>query len=841
MPCLPYLRTPLAAALLALSALAHAQAVHDYDRPAAPLASALNALARDAGVQVLYASEIAAERTAPPLRGRYTPQAALDALLEGSGLAARAEGPGRYVVVPAAEGQPSAATGPDNVATLQAISVVASRTPRAIDELPNTVWIIEREQIEEQARAGVPLKELLGQLVPGLDLGGQMRTNFGQNLRGRAAQVMIDGISLNGSRTLSRQFDSISPFNIERIEVLSGATAVYGGNATGGIINIVTRRSDPADSPFTSEAGLRSGLRGSGDLDWHVAQSVQGGNERLHGRLAVSYERNGAAYDGSGARVLPDITQTDLQNNQAVDVLGTADADLGRAGSLKLLAQLYDSGYHPGDALWLQPGPGDDVLNPSRVEVRGGFFSDVEPRTKRHLLAGDYSLPGVPGGQTLYLKTYHRKESLQFYPFPGADANPLGGGRVPYWSTSTQETTTYGFKALLDKSWDRAHLSYGVDYDHERFTARQSMFDMPTALQSGGLNFAKTDELGRYPSFSTNIWAGYVQGDWTPVDTFTLSAGVRHQRVDIAVDDFAQVAQQRLVSAGYGRYAEAIPGGKNDYAVTLYNAGVVYRPWTGHQLWANYAEGFELADPAKYYGTGASYSLIGERDGYWRLNRYLSVGDTNMAAIKTRSTELGWRYAGGPLQLQAALFHLQSDDAIAVDRSTLTIALSDNKVRNYGLEAQLNYRVGDGWALGGNLLLIRSEEERNGDWVRRGIYYASPSKATVYVGRQWGRWSARAQLAHSFRLKSDVPSFGTGDGETLPSLTLVDVLGSYTFDHGRGRKGTLTAGIQNLFDKTYTTRWAEQASLAYAGSIDPSVLDFKGRGRTVALTYTLAY
>ncbi len=41
----------------------------------------------------------------------------------------------------------------------------------------------------------------------------------------------------------SRQLDAINPFNIERIEVLSGASAVYGGDATGGVINIITKKS----------------------------------------------------------------------------------------------------------------------------------------------------------------------------------------------------------------------------------------------------------------------------------------------------------------------------------------------------------------------------------------------------------------------------------------------------------------------------------------------------------------------------------------------------------------------------------------------------------------------
>jgi iron complex outermembrane receptor protein len=62
------------------------------------------------------------------------------------------------------------------------------------------------------------------------------------NMRGRAIVVLIDGVRLNSSRTDSRQLDAIDPFNIEHIEVISGATSLYGGGSTGGLINIVTKK-----------------------------------------------------------------------------------------------------------------------------------------------------------------------------------------------------------------------------------------------------------------------------------------------------------------------------------------------------------------------------------------------------------------------------------------------------------------------------------------------------------------------------------------------------------------------------------------------------------------------
>lgn len=128
-----------------------------------------------------------------------------------------------------------------NTKNIDDVVIVASRKPTKISDIPGTVWVVPKDKIELQAKNGVPIKEMLSILIPSLDIGPQGRTNYGQNMRGRSALVMIDGVSLNSIRAISRQLDAIDPFNIERIEVLSGASAIYGGNATGGIINIITK------------------------------------------------------------------------------------------------------------------------------------------------------------------------------------------------------------------------------------------------------------------------------------------------------------------------------------------------------------------------------------------------------------------------------------------------------------------------------------------------------------------------------------------------------------------------------------------------------------------------
>lgn len=286
------------------------------DLPAQPLDQALTTFADQAGLHLLYTTGDAAGFASPAMHGSYSVEQALQQLLAGSGMSWHFSD-ARTVTLRKAQAAPQAVN-------LKPIEVsVASRTSTAISEIPGTVWVVDQQQLREQIDSGVSLKEAIGKLVPGLDLAPEGRTNYGQNMRGRNVLVMIDGVSQNSSRGLSRQFDSISPFNVERVEVLSGASAIYGGGATGGIINIVTKKGEPGPARFETQLGASSGFNNSDDLATRFAQSISGGNERVNARLGISGEQNEAFYDGAGDQIFIDNTQTDLQYNRTIDVLGT--------------------------------------------------------------------------------------------------------------------------------------------------------------------------------------------------------------------------------------------------------------------------------------------------------------------------------------------------------------------------------------------------------------------------------------------------------------------------------------------------------------------------------------
>ena len=79
--------------------------------------------------------------------------------------------------------------------------------------------------------------------------------------------------SSSDSRQILRELNTIRPENIARVEVVSGASAIHGGGATGGIINIITKQPAQDGVSFATEAGIKVGDSRLGV--WTLSQSVR--------------------------------------------------------------------------------------------------------------------------------------------------------------------------------------------------------------------------------------------------------------------------------------------------------------------------------------------------------------------------------------------------------------------------------------------------------------------------------------------------------------------------------------------------------------------------------------
>jgi iron complex outermembrane receptor protein len=702
---------------------------------------------------------------------------------------------------------------------LETIVVTGARTPQQISETAKTIYVVEGDEISAQANAGKSLQQILADTVPSFDPGSEgARTSFGQNLRGRTALVLIDGVSLNSARALGRQFDSIDPFNIARVEVLSGATSIYGGNATGGIINIITKKGKNAEPGLHSEitTGIKSGFGGSQDFDRNAKAAVTYNAENWDARLSIAGNRDGAFYDSHGDMVTPDVTQTSTAFNKRLDIMGSAGFQFDDARRLEISGQYFDSKQDPDYGLFYGAGLAG-FGNPSLFEARSGYESDFNPRTRRKMVNATYTDDDFLDQQLLVQGAF-RREELQFAPFTSGT----------YFSGTSQDTDYYTVRAaLVAEPLDGLKITYGVDADHDSFSSTQNIFNFARAAATGGLDFDTIGITGRYPDIDVSTIAGFAEASYEATDKLTLSGGVRYQFVHTKVGNFVGVAQQIAILQGTLASADAIPGGTVNYDDFLFNVGATYEITNAQQVYANFSQGFELPDPAKYYGVG--------RYSGGTLLSSVNVAESALQAIKTNSFEIGYRLDDGTYNLETAAYYSLSNKSINLNSTTLAVELKDEDKRVYGIEGKVGAKLDYGFDTGLFGQWVKTEVKGTSGWQNATVQSASVSKLGGYVGWTDDALSLKFAGQHIFDL-TDAQNF------KIDGYTLFDLTGSYRFETANT---TLNFGIQNLFDTDYTTIWGSRSKALYSGlvgsAVADAIFDYKGRGRTFGVSLTKVF
>ncbi|MEM7795761.1 MAG: TonB-dependent receptor plug domain-containing protein, partial [Cyanobacteria bacterium P01_C01_bin.118] len=185
------------------------------------------------------------------------------------------------------------------------IVVTATRTEEPILDVPRSVTVIDREDIQLQRQLTNNLPDILGQLVPGLGPPTLQNRTRNLSLRGRTALILIDGVPQNPNSGFATELNTIDPDVIERIEIVRGPSAIYGDGATGGIINIITRAA--TDESITYELGATTSVGLTSIEDDSFAYGVQfgaaGSDERTDLRASLSYDVTNSFFDANGDRI----------------------------------------------------------------------------------------------------------------------------------------------------------------------------------------------------------------------------------------------------------------------------------------------------------------------------------------------------------------------------------------------------------------------------------------------------------------------------------------------------------------------------------------------------------
>ena len=142
---------------------------------------------------------------------------------------------GTFAVEPA----DSLLTGND----LEQVVVTGTRSPKLLMETPVLTQVISHADIEKTDATN--LKDLLQQVMPGVEFSfaqNQMvHLNF-SGFGGQSVLILVDGERLAGETMDDVDFTRLSMDNVDHIEIVKGAaSALYGSNANGGVINIITK------------------------------------------------------------------------------------------------------------------------------------------------------------------------------------------------------------------------------------------------------------------------------------------------------------------------------------------------------------------------------------------------------------------------------------------------------------------------------------------------------------------------------------------------------------------------------------------------------------------------
>lgn len=169
--------------------------------------------------------------------------------------------------------------------------VTASMTEEAHDFASEHVNVVTRAQIHEMNAHNV--QEVL-QNIPGVNMvPHQATSSFGQismqGLSGEYVKVLVDGIEVTGDIGGVVALDQIPVAEIERIEVVEGAaSALYGTDALGGVINIITKQKSRAQ-----------GMHGGVDVHGDVLQEVES-TQKLYGEARSMFRTDSSVYKVSG-------------------------------------------------------------------------------------------------------------------------------------------------------------------------------------------------------------------------------------------------------------------------------------------------------------------------------------------------------------------------------------------------------------------------------------------------------------------------------------------------------------------------------------------------------------
>lgn len=676
---------------------------------------------------------------------------------------------------------------------LDEVVVTATRAPKPITAIPNTVRVLDRETLDAQLAVSTSLLDSLSFSLPSFSPGRQKMTSTGESLRGRTPLYLVDGVPQSTPlRDGKRSGFTIDPAFLDRVEVVYGANAVQGVGATGGVINYITV-TPPRDGDWLRRATLEVSTDDLEDNGWHYRAAWVAAKklDAFDFTAGAAYDVRDLYYSGDDRPVGVDTTQGDTMDSRAWNLFGKAGYDFGVARRLELMVNAFelngDGDYRgvPGNLAGGVPAtsePGDAPGDPTRNEAVNAALTwrDAD------LYGGDLTIQGF------------------YYDFYAL----YGGGIFPAF----QDAAIAPVGTLLDQS-ALSSEKHGAKITYLREdTFRQGLQVVVGADWLRDSTFQELAQTGRLwvPELIYKGWAPFVQLEQTLMgDRVRLSGGLRWENATLEVPVFTTIA---------GANNTTVRGGSPSFDKVLGNVGLVVEPAPGVSLFTSYAQGFTMPD--------AGLILRAVNTPGQTVERLI-----NLQPVLADNTEIGGTWRRDGLNLQVSYFWSTSDLGSRIQVIGGVGAVRRERTEIEGFEIAASYAFLAGAKVGAAYAALegRYDSDGNGapdrDLDGRNI---SPDRLNLFV-------EGPLTLGLTGRIQSSTLFDRTFDGglpqHDFKGYTLVDALLSYDV----GGLGRFTLGVQNLLDEQYLTYFSQTATFV-------SNTDYvAGRGRALTLRWQGAF
>jgi iron complex outermembrane receptor protein len=769
--------------------LAPAAAPLDISIPAQALGDALNAWARQTGLQIAVQQSLVVGKSAPAVSGSLSPRQALDRLLAGSGLIGVADGLAMVVKV-APQTATSEAVLP--VVTVRAgVEALPGELPkpyaggqvarggqvgllgnRDVMDTPFSVSSYTSQRMEEQQA-----KTIRDVVVN--DASVRMTSSIGSyydSFTVRGLNVSIDDTAFHGMYGIASVFSNSVEF-AERVEILKGPGAMLYGIApsggVGGVINLVPKRA--ADEPLTkftldTQSGGRSGA--------HLDAGRRFGQDNQWG-----IRFNGAYRKGETA-----IDQQRIESQLGALALDYRGERL--RASLDVVAQENDV-RSPQYNLWVPAG----IAIPRAPDLSANYeqrWAVDNAKTLSALVRAEFDITDNLTAHAAYGgKRLDRNNTLVYSTLLNSQGDTSSDLYVGPFSSDT-DSTELGLKGKFktgtvkhELALAANHLNYVVGYDSRGGPSFMSNIYSPVLIADPGV------DNGGYPTPAY----GFEHTSLALADTMSF------------IDDRLQVTlgvrQQRIQNYNMDAMTGARQPDTYDQKAVSPSAAVVFKLTPEWSVYGNYIQGLS-AGPTAPLGTVNAGAIF--------------------APIRSKQRELGFKWDRGSLLATASLFDISLPSS-GTDPNTNVFGLIGEQ-RNRGLELSATGEPIRGFRLLTGATLLDAKLSKTPTGLNQGKRAPATSEAYFNAGVEWDTPGIKGLTWSAMALHTSKAFIDAANLQSVPAWTRFDLGVRYATVVG-GRAVKLNARLINAAGRDH---W-----VAASGALT------KGEPRTVMLSASMEF